>query len=360
MKKRKSLLQLDISIGRVPLVQKAVFAKHLAVMLKSGLLINEALAIAEESARGKMKRVIEDVKKSVESGNTLSSSLGKHPKIFSGLFVDVARAGEESGTLAQNLGNIANQLEKEANLKSKIKSAMAYPVVVLVAAFIMALAMAYYVLPQITPLFTGLNIELPVTTRIVIWFSNVVQQYGDKLFLGIILFILAAAWTVRQKFSYPVTHGLFLRVPLLKKISMNSNLARFSLTLGTLLKSGLVIDEALDITTRTVSNFYYRRAIGRAAKKIQKGGGLAPNLILEQSLFPRLVSSMVHVGEQSGTLDETLLYLADFYEREVDSSTKAFTIALEPMLLIVVGVVVATLALSIITPIYEITGNIGR
>jgi type IV pilus assembly protein PilC len=361
IKKSKGVnLNINISIGKVSLTQKAVFAKHLSVMLKAGLTINEALEIAEESSKGKMKSILAKVRSGVESGNSLADSFEKYPKVFSRLFIDVTRAGEKSGSLSENLENVAMQIEKERQLVSKVKSAAAYPTVILVAAFFLALGMAYYVLPQITPLFSGLDIELPITTRMVIWFSDLMRDSGGRLLLGIFIGFSFISWLAKQKFSQPVTHWLTLHLPIISKISHNSNLARFSLTLGTLLKSGLTIDEALEITKRTVPNYYYRKFLTLVGQRIERGSTMSVNLAKKRKLFPRLVTSMVHVGEESGQLDESLLYLAEYYEGEVDTATKTLTTALEPILLIVIGLVVGTLALSIITPIYEITGNVRR
>lgn len=359
-KQSQSVLKANISLGRVSITDRAVFIRHLAVMLKSGLSLHEALEIAHDSARGRLKKAVGKLATSVSAGNSLSASFSQHPKIFPAFIVNVTKAGEQSGTLEENLENIAMQLQKEQRLQSKIKGAMTYPVVVLVAAFILGLAMAYYVLPQITPLFTGLKIELPFTTRVVIAVSDIIRAHGVWLFPVIIFGVVFLVWLARKKFAHPVTHWLLLHIPILKEISRGSNLTRFNLTLGTLLKSGLNIDEALKITQATLGNYYYRKALQNASQRVQHGSTVSENLQVHSHLFPKLVTSMIRVGEKSGRLDETLLYLSDFYETEVDASTKNLTTAIEPVLLIVIGVVVATLALAIITPIYEITGNIRR
>lgn len=358
--KRPSILNTELAIGRVSLAQKVVFAKHLAVMLSSGMLITEALEITADAAKGKMKSVIRDMSAAVGAGNSLADALASHNKVFSDLFIDVVRAGEASGNLPKNLEHISTQLEKEMDLITKIKSAMTYPSVIFVAAIALALGMSYFVLPQILPLFTGLNIELPWTTRAVIWFSELVSDRGAVLFPATIAVLLGCVWLVRQPVSRPVTHLVLLHVPILKIIIRNSNLARFTLTLGTLLESGLPIDDALAITERTVSNLYYRRAVQSSLDRVATGGSLHTALASHSHLFPSLTTSMIRVGEESGSLDESLLYLSNFYEREVDSAAKTLTTALEPILLAIIGVVVGTLALSIITPIYEITGNIRR
>ena len=359
-KQKKSLLEADINIGRVSLNQKALFAKNLALMLKAGLPISEALAISSSSAKGKFKTVLLKVKSSVEAGRSLSSSFAEHPNIFSGMFMNVTQAGESSGTLVENLEGISRQLKKERELISKIKGAMIYPILVLGATFLLGMVLSFVVLPQITPLFEGLRVDLPLTTRLLIAFSHFVQDYGIYLFVGIVAFVVFFVWLLRQRFTYPYTHWLLLHVPVVRSIITNSNLARFSGTLGTLLKSGVPIDEALDITTNTLGNYYYRKALEQVARASSKGTKLSSNLEQFSSLFPILLTKMVKVGEESGNFEETLFYLADYYEAEVDNATKILSTTIEPIMLLIIGTVVAFLALSIITPIYDITGNIRR
>lgn len=356
----KSAWNPDLSIGRVSLTQKALFAKHLAVMLRSGLTVGEALHISAESTQGKLARVILTIQKSVEAGRSLSSSFADHPRIFSGLFVQATYAGETSGTLSENLENIAAELEKEKELVAKIKGAMVYPIIVLVATFFLAMGVAFFVLPKIIPLFEGLHVELPPTTRALIAVSHFIDAYGFQLFWGIIAGVIALALLIRQPFMKPITHWLFLHTPIVHSLVRGANLSRFCHTLGTLLKSGLNIDEALDITRDSLGNYYYKRALGSVSARIRKGSKLSDGLEDFSSLFPIIVTRMVKVGEESGRFEETLFYLANFYEADVDSATKALATAIEPMLLLFIGVLVGGLALSIITPIYEITGKIQR
>lgn len=351
---------LDLNIGRVNLTQKAIFAKNLSIMLKSGLVITEALSIAQSSTSGKFKKVLSKILKSIESGNSLSNSFAQYPKIFPSIFVSATSTGETSGTLVENLENVSEQLEKERELVSKIKGAMLYPVVVLVATFVLGMVLAFVVLPKITPLFEGLKMDLPLTTRSLIWFSNFIQDHGLYLFIGIIVFIALAIWLLQRKFLKPIIHWFFLKIPIVKKISISTNLARFSRTLAMLLKSGINIDNALDVIKNTTKNYYYRKAIDKVSKDIQKGTKLSDNLASFDNLFPVMLTRMIKVGEKSGKLEETLFYLADYYELQTDTSTKSLSTAIEPFLLIVVGLVVGFLALSIITPIYDITGEIKR
>lgn len=357
---KKNLLEKEISFGGAGLGQKAVFAKNLAVMLKSGIPITEALFIASDSASGKLMRVIKEIAKSVQSGIPLSEALERHPSVFSGFFVKVVRVGEVSGTLVESLENISLELEKEKALTAKIKGAMVYPGIVLFAAFLLGLAMAFWVLPQITPMFTGLKIQLPFTTRALIWFSYQVKERGAVLFFGISVLVFCCTWTLRQKFVRPVTHWLLLNIPVVKNLVYKSNLAQFCSTLGMLLKSGVSIDGALEVTRATVSNLYFQKALGRVADGVRKGARLSENLEQFDNLFPVLLIRMIAVGEESGRFEEVLFYLAKLYEDEVDSAAKNLTVAIEPLILIFIGLIVGFLFLAIITPIYSITGGINK
>ena len=359
-KQKTSLLDTNVNIGGVTLMQKAVFAKNLSMMLKSGLTLHESLEITMDQSSGKLKKELKGVLSSVTSGQSLADSFARYPKIFSGMFVNITKAGEEAGTLEENLENIAIHIKKEAELYSKIKGALLYPIVVLVAAIFLGLAMSFLVLPKIIPLFEGLKVELPITTRMLIWFSHLIQDYGAYLFYGLIVFLSLAGWIIRQKFSHPVTHWLLLKLPIVKKIIKYTNLSRFSNTLATLLKGGLNIDKALVITQNTIGNFYYKETIPIITAHVAKGGTLSEGMIQFKKLYPKMVIRMVEVGEKSGGLEHSLFYLADYYENEVDTSTKSLSTAIEPILLIVIGLAVAFLALSIITPIYQITGNVRR
>jgi type II secretory pathway component PulF len=344
----------------VSLAEKALFAKHLAVMLHSGMSVMEALDISMDAAQGKLKKVIKGIRLSVQAGHSLSDSFGNYPKTFSELFINVTRAGEKSGTLVENLENIAEELKKEKELGAKIKGALLYPIIVLAATFALGMVLSFVVLPKITPLFEGLKIDLPVTTRALIWFSHIIQNYGFQLFWGIVAFVVFMAWLIRREFSKPITHWLMLRVPILQNLVRNANLARFSRTLGMLIKSGVRIDEALDITMATIGNYYFRAAVSNVAYRVDRGVRLAEGLEESSDLFPKIFTRMIHVGEESGKFEDTLFYLANLYEAEVDTSTKSLSTALEPVLLIFIGLVVGFLALSIITPIYDVTGNIKR
>ena len=228
------------------------------------------------------------------------------------------------------------------------------------AALLLGILLAYFVLPKITPMFASLNVELPPTTEALISLSDFMQSNGLVFIIGLAIIISLGVVLVKQKFVKPFTHWFFIKIPLVNKISKGANLASFFRSLGSLLESGLVIDEALKVSARMVNNYYYQQAIQSISVSVQQGSKLSTNLKQFDNLFPSIIVHMIRVGEESGGLEETLKYLANFYDSEVDSAVKSFSTSIEPIMLIVIGAIVAFLGLSIITPMYEISGGIKR
>lgn len=354
----KSVLNTDISWGRISLTQKAIFAKHLAIMLKAGITLSESLEILLDSTSGRFKKIIAKLLKSIEAGQSFSSALSQYPRIFTSIFTSATSIGEKSGTLYENLESISVQLEKERDMRAKVFNALLYPVVVLIAAFFLGLVIAFVVLPKITPLFLGLKVTLPLSTRVLMAASVILEKYGIYIFVGAVVFLILIIWLSRQKFFHPFSHWLILKTPIAKKISRNVSLAKFCRTLAMLLKSGLSIDEAIKITGDSLNNYYYRQSTQKIYDGIGRGTTLADNLEVYKKYYPTMLVRMVKVGEKSGKLEESLFYLASFYENEVDNETKSLATSIEPILLATIGIVVGFLALSIITPIYSITSSI--
>ena len=359
-KNKNYFFNKTLAFGRVSLTQKAIFAKHLAVMLKSGLSITEALSVARDSAEGRLKKTLGKILKAVESGHPLADALAEYPEIFSGFFIHSIYAAEASGTLAESLENLAEQLKKEKELVGKIRGAMIYPLIVLLAAVILGAVLSIVVLPKITPLFESLRVDLPGSTKMLIKFSRFMSARGSVVMVGIAVSFVVGAWLWRRVFLQPFIHKLIMSLPISGKISRNLNLTRFCRTLGLLLKNGIAIDSALNITAETMPNYYYRKAIGNITDGVRRGVKLSISLEKRDDLFPRLLTRMVKVGEESGRYEETLFYLADFYENEVDSSVKSLSATIEPVLFLIMGAAVAFMAIAIITPIYDITGRLGR
>ncbi len=354
------LLLARVLYGKVTLTQKALFAKHMAVMLRSGLTITEALHTAIDTSSGRLKQIMKEVEQSVQAGKPLSTALAGYQDVFSDLFVNVVYVGEASGTLVENLENLAVQIEKERDLRAKLLGAMIYPIIVFSATFILSLVLAFVVLPKLIPLFQGLKVQLPLSTRILIAMAGFIENHVFLIVGSVFGTLAGLTFLVRQRFVRPITHYVLLKIPLIGPVVHDVNLVLFARTLRMLLTSGLNIDETIEIAHNAVSNHYYQQALRDVSRAIRTGTKLSQNLARYNDLFPPLVSRMVRVGEESGQLEETLSYLESFYEKEVDNSTKTLSIAIEPVLLLVLGLGVGFLALSIITPIYSITGSIGK
>ena len=345
--------------GQVSLSDQVLFTKHLSIMIKAGLSLKESVeTIKDQTSSKKFREILDDLTNRLDNGESLGESLAKHPRIFSNLFINMIRLGEESGTLEGNLEHLTLQLEKSNDLRKKIKSAMIYPIFILVAALGLGAALVFFVLPKLLPLFKSFDIELPLPTRILLGISEAFQNYGIFILIGVVFLSAIIILISRIKAVKKFNARLLISLPIIGPISRNTNLIQFSRTLGTLLKSGVSIITALDITANTLPNLIYQEVLKETSIKVQRGESLENYLHLNPKLFPPTVSRMVAVGEKTGNLEETLLYLAEFYEKEVDNTTKNLSSILEPILLIFIGIVVGFVAISIIMPIYQITSGI--
>lgn len=344
---------------RFPLLNKIFFVKNLALMLRAGLPIREAIAAIKSQFRNKrIRNILDGIISNIDNGHSLADSLAKYPTIFDHLFVNIIRVGEESGSLEKNLDYLALRLEKSYDLRRKIKAAMIYPVIVLVSTATLAAALSLLVLPKLLPLFKSFKIKLPLTTRILIFLTELIQNQGIFIFITILFFILIVIFLSRLKPIKLITHRLFLVIPVISSIAKNKNLAQFTRTLGILLKSGISLVEALEITAQTFDNVIYKNYIMNISVGVQRGNSVSSFLKENVNLFPPIISQLIQVGEKTGTLEEALFYMADFCEKEVDGAVKNLSIVIEPVLLIIIGLAVAFVALAIITPIYQINSGI--
>ncbi len=351
-KKRK------ISAWGIKLKIKKEFFNNLSSMMRSGLGIGEAMNILVDQSTGNFKKILQEISESVSTGQPLSVAMSFYPRVFSAFMVNTVKAGEASGNLDNNLENIAEQISKETKLISTIRQAMFYPLIVLGLSFVMAMLLSLFVLPKIMPIFIGLKVDLPTSTRFLIWFSAFTAKYALAIVVFTVIFIIFLSWLWRQKWIKPITHYLFLHILIIKRISRAKNLAQMSRTLGTMLQSGVSIDEALQITRLSLANFYYRRSLNNIYKKIKQGYPLSEAFSFESDLFPKLLLSLLKIGEKTGNLEKEFFHLADIYEHQVDEDSQLVSTAVEPLLLVLIGLVVGWLAISIITPIYQVTGNI--
>lgn len=358
---RNVLDSINSLFNRVPLQEQVAFARHLAVMTKAGLPLLESLRMLQKETRSKsLKKILDRAISDVSNGQFLSASLEKYKNVFGDLFINIIRVGESAGILAENLGYLADELKKKQELKRKVVGAMIYPAVIVVATFGITGLLTVFIFPKILPVFKTLRIELPATTKILITISNVLTEQGPLVLLIAVGAIIALWLVMKIKVVRHFVNLAMLRLPVFGKIIKDVNLANFSRTLGLTLKSGVRVVEAINITAESLKNPVYRREFFKVAEAVRKGEALAPFFAKKRFLFPGILTQMVSVGEAAGNLSETLLYLADFHESEVNEVTKNLSNVLEPILMVLMGVVVGFVAISIITPIYEVTQNIGQ
>ncbi|MFA5051937.1 MAG: type II secretion system F family protein [Patescibacteria group bacterium] len=346
--------------GGVSYIERVTFCRHLSIMLKAGLSIIESLnVISEQTTNKKFQRVISGVIKNVTNGKNLASSLSAYPRVFSGLILGMVKVGEASGTLEKNLDYAASELEKDFELRRKVQAAMLYPVIVLSATVVLGIGLSIFILPKLVVMFRSFNVELPVITQIFLGISNFLVSYGIALVVAVVASIIAWRLMTRWPPTQPFFHRLYLSAPIFKTIVANVNTARMLRMLSILLKSGVPIIESLEITSESMGNVIYRQMLLRAIDAVQRGQTLTA-VLSDQRYIPKMANRMIDVGERTGKLDETLAYLSGYYESEVDNATKNLTSVIEPILLIVIGVVLGFLAVAIISPIYRFTGSIQR
>jgi type IV pilus assembly protein PilC len=356
--KKKKGLSMEINIGGVKHGDIMLFTKHLSVALKSGLTMIEALDMLSEEASGKMKKVLISIMQVIQSGRPLNEALAQYPKYFTTVYVSLVKTGEVSGTVEENLEHLAEQLRKQHEMRQKVKSAMMYPMMILFATVGLGLSVATFVLPKIVPLFSTLDVELPASTRLLIWIADLFTNYGFWIFVATVAGFMFTGWLIKRKFMYPLVHKLYIKMPVIGPIVVAINLESFTRTFGTLLSSGVPLDDSLNITVEATENYIYKKAIATFIGEVQKGNSLGDALGFYPKLFPTITSRMIGMGEQTGNLDESLAYLSEYYEGEVDSAVKNLSTVLEPLLLIGIGVMVGFVAISILGPIYKITGNL--
>jgi type II secretory pathway component PulF len=345
---------------RIPLQERINFARHLALVVKAGLPVFEGLKIIEEQTESPvLKKVIESLIEDTNSGKFLADGLQKYDFLFGNFFVNIVRVGESSGTLGKNLIYLAEELRRSKEIQGKIRSAMVYPLVILVMTIGITGFLTFFIFPKLIPVFAGLNVQLPITTRILLATLAFLKSYGIPLFGGIIVAVVAIRIILKKvaPLRY-LWHKCLLFVPVVSDVMIDVNMVTFTRVLGLLLKSGVKIVEALDITANTFENLVYKRFLIVSEDEIKKGEELGPYLARHKRFFPPLVSGMVRIGESTGNLEDNLEYLSEYYNDELDTKLHSLTSLLEPLMLLTMGLVVGFVALSIITPIYSMSQGI--
>jgi type IV pilus assembly protein PilC len=353
-------MQIDFW-NRVSLVEKLLFTKHLAVMVKSGISLIEALETLESQVKSNyFKIILNRVEEEIKNGQSLATALGKYPRVFDQFYLSLIEVGEASGTLEANLEFLAKQLDKDYLLSKKIQGALMYPGLVLSMTVVMGSFISLFILPKLVDFFDAFEMELPVSTKILLGISLLMKNYGYWVIGGGLMLTGTIMWAIKQPSVKPYWHKMMLKLPLVGVMISYGQLSRFSRNLGTLLKSGIPVMRGLEITAETLSNIQYRSRVVELVEEANKGKGIGETMRTRKyKEFPALVAQMVGVGEKTGKLDQTLLYLSDFYDEEIDGVSKNLSTVLEPILLLVIGLAVGFIALAIISPIYGLTGKVG-
>jgi type IV pilus assembly protein PilC len=347
-------------IQRVKLRDLVVFSRQFATMIDAGLSVVKCLDILQKQTRNpRLKEVIGQVKHDVAGGTSLTEALQRHPRIFSGLYVNMVRSAEAGGILDIVLDRLATFLEKEQETRNKIKSAMTYPVVVFGFAMLMLVALLFFVLPKFKVIFDTMELKLPLTTKLLLNSADYVRSYwyvGLVLLVGTIVFM--KLFTQTEKGRYALDH-LKLRIPVFGDLMLKTAVSRFARTFGTLISSGVPVLRALEIVADTAGNRVIAETVARAGASIKEGDKISTPLFGSR-IFPVMVTQMVAIGEETGRLDQMLSKVSDFYDSEVDATLKGLTSLIEPLMIVGLGVIVGFIAVSVISPIYQLVGSIGQ
>jgi type IV pilus assembly protein PilC len=345
--------------GKVSAKELAVFTRQFSVMIDAGLPLVQCLEILSSQQENKgFAKALVGVRSSVESGSTLANALRQYPKIFDDLYANMVEAGETGGILDTILQRLSAYIEKAVKLKRAVQSALIYPVAVLVIAGGVIFLLLWKVVPIFATLFAGMQVTLPLPTRIVIGLSNAIATFA----LPIIILAIAAFFGLKYYYATPsgrmMMDSLQLKLPLLGSLLRRIGVARFTRTLGTLITSGVPMLEALNITAYTSGNAVIEKAILEVRKAIE-GGRTIVDPLRETGVFPNMVVQMIGVGEQTGALDAMLQKVADFYEDEVDAAVGDLLTAMEPMIILFLGVVVGGVVISMYLPLFTLIGKLA-
>lgn len=335
-----------------------LFTRQLSSILASGLTLMQALSILKEQVQNPMmKEVVTGIISDVQEGKTFGTSIEKYPKIFSRIYIALIKAAESSGFLDKVLLRLADNLEKQEKLRGTIKSALMYPFIVVILMVVVMFVMMIFVIPQLTVLYQNLNIPLPFATQVMVTISNITITFWPIVLGSVFAIFVAYSRWIKTDSGELLTDGLKLKAPVFGKLISKTILAEFSRTFGLLVGAGTLVVQSLNESADTSGNRIYKNAILEIAKRVEKGISIG-DAMAAFDIFPPILVQMVKIGEQTGKLDESLLKVSEYFEREVDGTVKTLTTALEPFIMIVLGIGVSFLIISIITPIYNLTSNI--
>ena len=332
------------------------FTRQFSTMITAGLPLTQALSLIDDQSSGSFRRIISEILKEIEEGGSLFTSLTKHSRIFGSVYLALVRAGEVSGSLDKVFDRLADSLEKQREFRAKVKGALVYPAIVVVGMIVVAIIMMVAVVPKMTSMYADFGSELPVSTRFLMTVSGLTTRFWWSL----PLLVLAGSAAFKTALKNPQA-GFWLdqqlfRLPIIGKLRQQTIIAEFSRTLGLLAGTGILIVEALETVRGTLASLVFQKAMNQIIEDVQKGLPLAVSLA-KTEVFPPVVTQMVSIGEETGKIDEILSRVANYFEQQADYSVKNLTTAIEPLIMVVLGVGVGFLMISMIMPMYSLTSK---
>ena len=332
------------------------FTRQLSTMVTTGLTINDTLTILKSQSSPTLAEVIDDILRSVEGGSSLADAMARHPRVFDGVYVALVRAGEAAGVLDKILARLADNMEKQREFRTKVKTAMIYPVIIVVGMIFVATIMMIFVIPKLLAMYQDFQAKLPTPTLILINVSNFMVSYWWIFLAG--FFALGWFFNSFRKTEYGRRRldELILRLPIIGHLQVQIILTEMTRTLGLLISAGISVMEALNITAEAVGNLLYAEKLNNASKQVEKGLSLAA-ILREEEEFPTIVPQMISVGEETGKMDEVLTKLSYYFEQESEQMVKGLTTAIEPLIMIILGLGVGFLIIAVILPIYNLTSQ---
>lgn len=357
--KQRNTFSIPFFSSKVSITEKMLMTRNLWIMVSTGLpLVRGFSILSAQSKSKKMKAVLLDIGQEISKGKNLSDSFKKYPDVFSELYQNMIQSGEESGTLDEVLNILSLQLEKEKEMKSKVQRALVYPGILVITMIIVGIVLSIFVLPKLNTFFVGLNVKLPITTRMILGSGDFLYKYW--FYILIVFFISGFCFStfVRTKTGRFVIDTLLIKIPVISSLVKKSNSASLIRSLSSLLASGVSLIRSLEIASGTVNNFYFKQALFQASKEIEKGKKLFNSLQPYQNIFPYGAIEMIEIGEETGKTSLILKKLAEFYEEEVANAAENLSVIIEPALIVVIGLAVGVFAVSIMGPLYSSLGSI--
>jgi len=359
-KEKFKLAKLNIfeKLMGVPFQEKLFFTRNLEVMIRTGVPLPSAFVIlAQQTKSKKFSEALKKISEKIIKGESISGALSSFPGIFSTLFRETLKVGEETGKLEDSLKVLAVEMEREYTLRSRVKTAMIYPLVILCTTFAIGILMMIVAVPKLKVAFEELNIELPLTTRMILGGADFLIKKWWLALLIIFALVLASVLGLRSKKGGKLWDTIVLKIPIVSNIVRQTNSALCLRILGSLLRAGVPVVRALEVTSGALSNFYFKHSLSEAAETIKKGGRLSQALRAYEEIYSPMVLQMMEVGEETGETSEILEKLADFYEEELTEATKRLSSIIEPILILIIGGVVGFFAISMMQPLFSVMGG---